>query len=152
MCYNNKCANFPYIGVKFPSIGEIFPNIRKKRCKVSELLIYDIFRFWKIFTFYFPFLENISIFVANNEPMKIYLEERLKESGISKDELAKKLGISNSSLTKKLNGPSRTNLQFLESVADALGISVFSLIEDEKCVKVGTFQLDGNTYEIRKIN
>lgn len=84
--------------------------------------------------------------------MKIYLEERLKESGISKDELAKRLGISNSSLTKKLNGPSRTNLQFLESVADALGISVFSLIEDEKCVKVGTFQSDGSTYEIRKIN
>ena len=44
--------------------------------------------------------------------MKIYLEERLKESGISKDELAKRLGISNSSLTKKLNGPSRTNLQW----------------------------------------
>ena len=83
--------------------------------------------------------------------MKIYLEERLKESGISKDELAKRLGISNSSLTKKLNGPSRTNLQFLESVADALGISVFSLI-DEKYVKVGTFQFDGNTYEIRKMN
>jgi transcriptional regulator with XRE-family HTH domain len=97
-------------------------------------------------------LENISIFVPNNEPMKIYLEERLKESGISKDELAKRLGISNSSLTKKLNGPSRTNLQFLESVADALGISVFSLIDDEKYVKVGTFQSDGNTYEIRKIN
>jgi lambda repressor-like predicted transcriptional regulator len=121
-------------------------------CKLSELFSFRIFRFWKIFSFYFPFLENISIFVPNNEPMKIYLEERLKESGISKDELAKRLGISNSSLTKKLNGPSRTNLQFLESVADALGISVFSLIDDEKYVKVGTFQSDGNTYEIRKIN
>lgn len=121
-------------------------------CKLSELFSFNIFRFWKILSFYFPFLENISIFVPNNEPMKIYLEERLKESGISKDELAKRLGISNSSLTKKLNGPSRTNLQFLESVADALGISVFSLIDDEKYVKVGTFQSDGNTYEIRKIN
>lgn len=84
--------------------------------------------------------------------MKIYIEEKLKELGMTKDELAKKLGISNSSLTKKLKGPSRNNLQFLESVADVLGVSVFSLIEDEKCVKVGTFQADGNTYEIRKIN
>lgn len=84
--------------------------------------------------------------------MKIYIEEKLKELGMSKDELAKKLGISNSSLTKKLKGPSRNNLQFLESVADVLGVSVFSLIEDGKCVKVGTFQADGNTYEIRKIN
>lgn len=84
--------------------------------------------------------------------MKIYIEEKLKEAGMSKAELAKKLGMSSSSLAKRLNGPSRTNLQFLESVAEALGISVFALIEDEKCVKVGTFQADGNIYEIRKIN
>lgn len=97
-------------------------------------------------------MENVIIFAPNKKQMKIYIEEILKESGISKDELAKKLGISNSSLSKKLNGPSRTNLQFLESVANVLGVSVFSLIEDDKCVKVGTFHADGNTYEIRKIN
>lgn len=86
------------------------------------------------------------------EKMKVQIEEKLKESGISKDELARKLGISNSSLSKRLNGPSRTNLQFLESVANVLGVSVFALIEDDKYEKVGTFQSDGKTYEIRKIN
>lgn len=86
------------------------------------------------------------------EKMKVQIEEKLKESGISKDELARKLGISNSSLSKRLNGPSRTNLQFLESVANILGVSVFALIEDDKYEKVGTFQSDGKTYEIRKIN
>lgn len=86
------------------------------------------------------------------EKMKVQIEEKLKESGISKDELARKLGISNSSLSKRLNGPSRTNLQFLESVANILGVSVFALIEDDKYEKVGTFKSDGKTYEIRKIN
>ena len=84
--------------------------------------------------------------------MRIFSDEQLKEAGMSKAELAKKLGISSSSLAKRLNGPSRTNLEFLESVAQVLGISVFALLEDEKCVKVGTFKSDGNTYEIRKIN
>lgn len=84
--------------------------------------------------------------------MRIFIEEQLKQAGMTKAELAKRLGISQSGLAKRLNGPSRTNLQFLESVAEVLGISVFALIEDEKCVKVGTFQADGNTYEIRKIN
>lgn len=84
--------------------------------------------------------------------MKILIKERMKEMGISHGELAEKMGISQSSLTKRLNGYSQIRLDFLKKLADALDISVVSLIEDERCERVGSFTTEGKSYEIRKIN
>lgn len=83
--------------------------------------------------------------------MKVRINEYLSEIGMSKTELASRMGISLKSLSKRLTGYSRCDIEFVQSVADALGISALSLLEDDKSVVVSTFKSDNKRFEIREI-
>lgn len=84
--------------------------------------------------------------------MRLLINERIKEAGITKSELAERMGISLSSLAKRLNGQAKIDISFLESVSKALGVSVVSLMEDDKSRCVATYNADGCTYEVRRVD
>ena len=77
--------------------------------------------------------------------MRLLINERIKEAGITKAELAEKLGMSASSLAKRLNRQAKIDIQFLESLAKALNISVVSLMDDDASECVATYNADGYT-------
>lgn len=83
--------------------------------------------------------------------MKLLINERIKEAGITKAELAERLGMSASSLAKRLNRQAKIDIQFLDSLAKALNISVVSLMDDDASEHVATYNADGYTYEVRRI-
>lgn len=83
--------------------------------------------------------------------MKVLVKEFLKENGIQQKDLAAKLGMTPSSFCKRISKAEECDLDFLGKVAGALGISVLSLIEDERSVVVSSFQTEEGRFEVRKI-
>lgn len=93
------------------------------------------------------------IFAENKKAkdMKVLVKEFLKEKGIQQKDLAARLGMTPSSFSKKIARANECDLNFLSKVAGALGVSVISLIEDERSVVVSSFQTEEGRFEVRKI-
>lgn len=109
-----------------------------------------ISNFGNYIVLYFLFWKLLVYLRQNIEYMRLLINERIKEAGITKYELAEKLGMSASSLAKRLNRQAKIDVQFLESLAKALNISVVSLMDDDASECVATYNADGYTYEVRR--
>lgn len=83
--------------------------------------------------------------------MRLLIEEKIREKGLSRKEVALAIGISQSHLSNVINGVRGCDTDLLSKIADGLGVSVTSLIEDEKSKVVSTFRDGNETFEIRKI-
>ncbi len=83
--------------------------------------------------------------------MKLLIDEKIKEKGLTRKEVALLTGISPSHLTNIINGVRGCDMELLAKIADSLGVSVTSLIEDNTSQVVSTFRSGSDTFEIRRV-
>ena len=83
--------------------------------------------------------------------MKLRIKEILKEKGISQIELAQELGRTPVALSQRMNGHLSCTTEFMEKVAQVLGVSFISLIEDDTSRVVSTFTSGERHFEIREV-
>lgn len=83
--------------------------------------------------------------------MKLRIKEILKEKGISQIELAQELGMTPVALSQRMNGHLSCTTEFMEKVAQVLGVSFISLIEDDTSRVVSTFTSGERHFEIREV-
>jgi transcriptional regulator with XRE-family HTH domain len=83
--------------------------------------------------------------------MKLRIKEILKEKGMSQIELAQELGMTPVALSQRMNGHLSCTTEFMEKVAQVLGVSFISLIEDDTSRVVSTFTSGERHFEIREV-
>lgn len=83
--------------------------------------------------------------------MKLRIKEILKEKGMSQIELAQELGMTPVALSQRMNGHLSCTTEFMEKVAQVLGVSFISLIEDDTSRVVSTFTSGEKHFEIREV-
>lgn len=83
--------------------------------------------------------------------MKLLISEKIKEKGIKQKELASLVGISASYLANILNGKRSCDVNLLQQIADALDVSITSLIADDSSIVVGSFRNGDESFEIRRV-
>ena len=83
--------------------------------------------------------------------MKLRIKEILKEKGMSQIELAQELGMTPVALSQRMNGHLSCTTEFMEKVANVLGVSFISLIEDDTSRVVSTFTSGEKHFEIREV-
>ena len=83
--------------------------------------------------------------------MKLRIKEILKEKGMSQIELAQELGMTPVALSQRMNGHLSCTTEFMEKVAQVLGVSFISLIEDDTSRVVSTFTSGEKHCEIREV-
>lgn len=83
--------------------------------------------------------------------MKLKIKEILKEKGMSQIELAQELGMTPVALSQRMNGHLSCTTEFMEKVAQVLGVSFISLIEDDTSRVVSTFTSGEKHFEIREV-
>lgn len=83
--------------------------------------------------------------------MKLRIKEILKEKGMSQIELAQELGMTPVALSQRMNGHLSCTTEFMEKVAQVLGVSFISLIEGDTSRVVSTFTSGEKHFEIREV-
>lgn len=83
--------------------------------------------------------------------MKLRIKEILKEKDMSQIELAQELGMTPVALSQRMNGHLSCTTEFMEKVAQVLGVSFISLIEDDTSRVVSTFTSGEKHFEIREV-
>lgn len=83
--------------------------------------------------------------------MKLRIKEILKQKGMSQIELAQELGMTPVALSQRMNGHLSCTTEFMEKVAQVLGVSFISLIEDDTSRVVSTFTSGEKHFEIREV-
>jgi transcriptional regulator with XRE-family HTH domain len=83
--------------------------------------------------------------------MKLRIKEILKEKGMSQIELSQELGMTPVALSQRMNGHLSCTTEFMEKVAQVLGVSFISLIEDDTSRVVSTFTSGEKHFEIREV-
>ena len=83
--------------------------------------------------------------------MKLLIAEKIKEKGMKQKELAALIGISAPHLANILNEKRSCDVDLLQQIADALNVSITSLIADESSTVVGSFKNGDESFEIRRV-
>lgn len=84
--------------------------------------------------------------------MKLLIAEKLKEKKMTQKKLAELIGISAPYLTNIISQKRSCDMDLLEKIADALDVSVISLIDDERSSVISSFRTDEGSFEIRKVS
>lgn len=84
--------------------------------------------------------------------MELLISKILKEKGMTQKKLAEMIGISASHLANIINQKRSCDMDLLDKIADKLGVSIVSLIKDDRSSIVSTFTTDEGSFEIRKFN
>lgn len=78
--------------------------------------------------------------------MALIIKKIIKEKGLSVQEIAEKMGISRVTLSQHLNG--NPTVQILQRIAEAIGVSVKELFDDESGNKLTAFiDYEGEYYK-----
>lgn len=84
--------------------------------------------------------------------MRLLIAEKLKEKKMTQKKLAELIGISAPYLTNIISQKRSCDMDMLEKIADALDVSVISLIDDERSSVISSFRTEEGNFEIRKVN